>query len=135
MLFRTPGGEGKASDILNKLLVVSGALYRNLLSRSGEVNAAPMTGYKDKSTAAIDITEDNSDGGAAGGLVRDKRGNIIMTCGISRCQYRGSSSHMKMHKASKHGIDVVWFSCDQDGCDYKAKQAGDLKKHKQNVHD
>jgi len=33
---------------------------------------------------------------------------------------------------------MVWllllFSCDQDGCDYKAKQAGDLKRHKQRKH-
>ena len=26
-----------------------------------------------------------------------------------------------------HDIDVRWHPCDQDGCDYKAKLAGDLK--------
>ena len=103
----SPGG-GEASNILNKLLVVSGALYQNLLSRSEEVNATPMTGYKDKSTAAIDITEDKLDGGAAGGLVRDKWGYIIRACGIAGCQYKtGYTSSMKNHKAAKHGIDVV----------------------------
>ena len=88
--------------------------------------------------------------GAAGGLLRDKEGrvirkcglagrdkwgNIIRLCGISGCQYRGKISHLKQHQAAKHGIDVVWYRCDQIGCDYKAKQASHLKKHKQNIHD
>ena len=42
---------------------------------------------------------------------------------------------MELHKAAKHGIDVVWFSCDQDGCEYKAKLASSIKVHKQQVHD
>ena len=41
---------------------------------------------------------------------------------------------MKNRKAAQHGINVVWFSCDQDNCDYKAKQAGNLKKHKRHIH-
>ena len=52
----------------------------------------------------------------------------------------GIRIHMKVHKAAKHGIDVqdinvTWHYCDQDGCDYKAKQAGNLKQHKADVHD
>ena len=26
------------------------------------------------------------------------------------------------HKAFKHDIDVTWYHCDQDGCDFKSKQ-------------
>ena len=82
------------------------------------------------STSAIDITENDLDDG----LERDRRGKIIRTCGIAGCQYRGRADHVKAHKAAKHGIDVIWFPCDQDGCEYKAKQAGHLKQHKQQVH-
>ncbi|GMH53303.1 hypothetical protein TrST_g1261 [Triparma strigata] len=99
-------------------------------------------GYEDESTVAKDITEDDLDdesdagGGAVRSLGRDKRGNIIRTCGIAGCQYKTSNTAgMKYHKAARHGIDVVWFSCDQDGCDYKAKEAGTLKAHKANVRD
>ncbi|GMI11672.1 hypothetical protein TrLO_g5490 [Triparma laevis f. longispina] len=52
-----------------------------------------------------------------------------------RCKYmNGNSYYMKVHKAAKHGINVVWFSCDQDNCDYKAKQAGSVKQHKRDIH-
>jgi len=34
-----------------------------------------------------------------------------------------------------HDIDVTYFLCDVDDCEYKAKQASDLKQHKANVHD
>ncbi|GMH51597.1 hypothetical protein TrLO_g2522 [Triparma laevis f. longispina] len=58
-------------------------------------------------------------------LERDKRGNIIRACGIVGCQYKtGLLENMQRLKASKHGINVVWFSSDQDNCDFKAnKQA------------
>ncbi|GMH98308.1 hypothetical protein TrVE_jg6150 [Triparma verrucosa] len=89
-----------------------------------------MLVHGDDSTVAEDDLDDGSfifaGGGARRGLVRDKWGKIIRT---------GGTKDIKKHKAAKHGIDVVWFSCDQDGCDYKAKEAGSLKKHKQNVHD
>ena len=39
----------------------------------------------------------------------------------------GTSNQLKNHKAVRHGINVVWYSCDQDNCDYKAKRAGHLK--------
>ncbi|GMH89722.1 hypothetical protein TrST_g9846 [Triparma strigata] len=134
-------GGGGAVDTLNNG-VVSGVVYRKLLFGIDEANATPTTGCGDESVAA-GITEDDFDdgsvifggGGAGGGLVRDKWGKVIRTCGIAGCQYRGRSSYMKTHKAAKHGIDVVWFSCDQDRCEYKAKEAGDLKRHKQMIHD
>ena len=128
------------SNVVSSPGVVSGVVYQKLLFGTDDANATPTTGYGDESVAT-DITEGDLDDGSvifaggAGGLERDKQGKIIRTCGIAGCQYRCSSSYMKMHKAAKHGIDVVWFFCDQDGCDYKAKQASDLKKHKQNVHD
>ncbi|GMH72678.1 hypothetical protein TrST_g12103 [Triparma strigata] len=143
----SPGGGG-AMDTLNNGGFVSGVVYQDLRFRTDVANATPMTGYDDESVAT-DITEGDLDdgsvifaggggarGGARGGLARDKWGNIIRTCGIAGCQYKtGNTTNMKNHKAAKHGIDVVWFSCDQDGCDYKVKQAGDLKKHKANFHD
>ena len=57
------------------------------------------------------------------GVVRNKWGGIIRTCGIDGCEYKiGNPNHMKSHKAAKHNVNVRWFSCDQAGCDYKAKQ-------------
>ena len=137
----SPGG-GVSVDTLNNGGVVRGAVYRNLLIRNDDANATPITAYGDESTIATDSTEDDLDdgsvfagGGAARGLVRDKWGNIIRVCGIAGCQYKtGQTTSMKHHKAAKHGIDVIWFSCDQDGCDYMAKAANDLKRHKQRVH-
>ena len=32
-------------------------------------------------------------------------------------------------------IGTTWYKCDQDGCDYKCKQASILKKHKAHIHD
>ncbi|GMH93910.1 hypothetical protein TrST_g7945 [Triparma strigata] len=129
------GGGGGALDLPTN----GGVVYQKLTFRTDDVNATPMTGYGDDSPVATGITEDGSvifaGGGAARGMERDKWGKIIRTCGIAGCQHRCRSSHMKYHKASKHGIDVVWFSCDQEGCGYKAKQAGTLKKHKRNIHD
>ena len=47
----------------------------------------------------------------------------------------GISIHMKTHKAAKHGINVVWFSCDQDYCDFKSKRADYLKQHTRDLDD
>ncbi|GMH99959.1 hypothetical protein TrVE_jg4696 [Triparma verrucosa] len=69
------------------------------------------------------------------GVVRNKWGGIIRTCGIDGCEYKiGNPNHMKSHKAAKHNVNVRWFSCDQAGCDYKAKQASNLKGHKATKH-
>ena len=37
--------------------------------------------------------------------------------------------------AIDNGVDIRWHHCNEDGCDYKAKHAGNLKTHKVNVHD
>ena len=87
-------GGGGAMDILNNGGVVSGVVYRKLSFRSDDANATPMTGYGDESTVATGIAEGDLDdgsvifagGGAARGLVRDKWGRIISTCGIAGCQ-------------------------------------------------
>ncbi|GMI15856.1 hypothetical protein TrLO_g12083 [Triparma laevis f. longispina] len=69
------------------------------------------------------------------GVEGDKWGRIIRTCGIVGCQYKaGQTANMNKHKAAKHGINVVWFSCDQDNCDYKIKDASNLKRRKQQIH-
>ena len=69
------------------------------------------------------------------GVERDKHGEIIRMCGMAGCQYKtGHDQHMKVYKAAKHGINVVWFSCDQDNCDHKSKKATNLKQHKQGIH-
>ena len=67
---------------------------------------------------------------------RDKQGKIIRMCGIDGCEHKnGDTTKMKKHKASKHGINMVWFSCGEDNCDYKAKHKYTSKRHKQNFHD
>ena len=82
-------------------------------------NATPMTynddSEEDAASIATDVTEAYGDaesvvaaGGIVGGLMRDKRGNTIRTCGIAGCQYKtGFTTSMKYHKAAKHGIDVI----------------------------
>ena len=37
--------------------------------------------------------------------------------------------------AIDNGVDICWHQCDQEGCDYKAKLACNLKLHKANIHD
>ena len=37
--------------------------------------------------------------------------------------------------AHKNDVGVVWHHCDINGCTYKAKDSGNLKKHKMHVHD
>ena len=81
----SPRGGG-AMDILNNNNggVVSGVVYQHILFRTDDANATPMTGYEDDSSVATDITEDGLDdgsvifvgGGAAGGLVKDKKGRL-----------------------------------------------------------
>ncbi|GMI17605.1 hypothetical protein TrLO_g1881 [Triparma laevis f. longispina] len=120
-------------------------------------NETPRLVHEDASTIAPhdiandDLEDDSVAGGAGGdvvsarrkwgghnwieGVERDKRGNAIRACGIAGCQHMtGNPVHMKNHNASKHGINVVWFSCDQYNCDYKANEAGNLKRHKQQNH-
>ena len=63
------------------------------------------------------------------GMEQDKRGKVIRTCGVAVFQYKTIMANMKKHKAAKHGINVVWFSCDQDNCHFKANRAGNLKRH------
>lgn len=41
---------------------------------------------------------------------------------------------MKTHKFAKHGVDLVWLSCDQDNCEYRAKKVHHPKRHKENIH-
>ena len=119
--------------------LVNGVVYRSLLLFDiDNVNATPLA-VGEESTVAIDIMEDDLDDESASegarGLVRNKQGLVIRTCGIAGCQYKTGGTSMNRHKAAKHGIDVVWISCDQDGCDYKAKTAGSIKRHKAVVHD
>ncbi|GMH95279.1 hypothetical protein TrVE_jg813 [Triparma verrucosa] len=110
----------------------------HLLFDIDNVNATPVLTVGEESAVAIDIMEDDLDDESASegarGLVRNKQGLVMRTCGIAGCQYKTGGTSMNRHKAAKHGIDVFWISCDQDGCDYKAKQAGHLKRHKRNVH-
>ena len=48
------------------------------------------------------------------GVERDKWGKVIKMCGIVGCQYKtGKPDQLKSHRAVKHGINVVWFSCDR----------------------
>ena len=64
-------------------------------------NATPITHYDDSeddaASIATDFTEAHGDdesvaaGGIVGGLMRDKRGKTIRTCGIAGCQYKSYS--------------------------------------------
>ena len=133
-----------------------GRKYQRLEIDENAVNDTPRSARDDVSTVvALDVAnddlEDDSVAGGAGGdgvsarrkrphnwiegVERDKRGKIIRKCGITRCQYKtGHAVSMKYHKAAKHGINVVWHSCDQDNCDYKAKHPHNIKSHKQSIH-
>ncbi|GMH54812.1 hypothetical protein TrLO_g13668 [Triparma laevis f. longispina] len=82
----------------------NGVGNRHMLFEANDEDATPLTSCGDDLSIAIDITEDDSDdgsvifagGGAAGGLGRDKWGNIISTCGIEGCRYKtGKTSAMK----------------------------------------
>ncbi|GMH74821.1 hypothetical protein TrLO_g3394 [Triparma laevis f. longispina] len=115
-------------------------------------NDTPRSVHEDTSTnGPFDVANDDSvAGGADGdgvsarrkrphnwieGVERDKRGKIIRKFGIAWCQYEtGHLVSMKYHKAAKHGINVVWFSFDQDNWDYKAKHPHNIKSHKQSIH-
>mmetsp|Transcript_14079 Transcript_14079/g.28750 ORF Transcript_14079/g.28750 Transcript_14079/m.28750 type:complete len:129 (+) Transcript_14079:231-617(+) len=84
------------------------------------------------------------------GKERDKRGQIIKVCGIDGCTYKtGITTHMKKHKASKHGIEAVWKNddgkerdkrgsiirmCGISGCTYKTENSTNLKNHKASKH-
>ena len=93
-------------------------------------NGTPQTHPDDVSTIAPfddandDWEDDSVAGGADGdgvfarrrkrrsdwieGVERDKREKIMKTCGIAECQYKtGQPGAMKIHKAAKHGINVV----------------------------
>ena len=85
------------------------------------------------------------------GKERDKQGNIIRACGIAGCTYKtGRTGHMKKHKASKHGIEVVWKNddgkernkrgqivrvCGIAGCTYKTGNTATMKRHKAAKHE
>jgi hypothetical protein len=81
-------------------------------------------------------------------------------CGVDGCDAKAKfASHIKQHRADKHNLDVVWHDCaspaktnppclrltppnppplstgDQVNCDYKAKTAGHIKRHKAYKHD
>ena len=44
------------------------------------------------------------------------------------------SGHLREHKANKHGINVVVYKCDYDGCDKSYKMPHHLKTHVKNAH-
>ena len=37
--------------------------------------------------------------------------------------------------ANTHDIGVIWHTCPQEGCEYKAKERGSIKKHLASIHD
>ncbi|GMH78356.1 hypothetical protein TrLO_g9995, partial [Triparma laevis f. longispina] len=124
--------------------------YTRIAFNADSINGAPLYAVKVGSAASVMSCETWDDESVASegvdfplrrstwveGVERDKTGrNIIRMCGLPGCQYKtGYTNTMKKHKAAKHGINVVWFSCDQDNCEYKTKEAGKLKQHKREIH-
>ena len=67
-------------------------------------------------------------------------------CGIAGCTFKtGETGNMKRHKATKHGIEVVWKNddgkerdkfgqivrvCGIGGCTFKTGSLGNLNRHK-----
>ena len=39
------------------------------------------------------------------------------------------------HQASIHGVNIIYYECKEEGCEYKAKEAGHLKSHLAHIHD
>ncbi|GMI08339.1 hypothetical protein TrVE_jg1920 [Triparma verrucosa] len=58
------------------------------------------------------------------------------SCDRPGCSYGTNhcKDDLRRHKANEHDIGVIWHHCGQVGCDYKAKEKGNLKVHKRNVH-
>ena len=44
------------------------------------------------------------------------------------------ASNVKQHKANIHDIDVTYYLCGEDGCDYKAKKGSNVFEHKRRLH-
>ena len=42
--------------------------------------------------------------------------------------------HLVRHLANKHEVEVVWYSCDQEHCNFKTKEASNLRCHRKRVH-
>jgi len=60
----------------------------------------------------------------------------IMYLLCNQCEYKtNDKTKLKRHKASIHGIDVIWHPCDEEGCNFKCKEKKYLKRHKAGVHD
>ena len=93
------------------------------------------TGLEEKEKVTVTEGKKKKIGGQKiEGMERDEKGQIIVACGIAGCQYKGRLTNVKNHKAAKHGIDVIWYRCDQEGCTYKAKQASNLRMHMKRKH-
>jgi len=59
-------------------------------------------------------------------------GGAWKTCGVGVCVYKTKrgSSKLKQHMAAIHSIDIVWHDCPDLGCEYRAKQKGNVKRTK-----
>ncbi|GMI06220.1 hypothetical protein TrVE_jg10105 [Triparma verrucosa] len=68
------------------------------------------------------------------GVERDRGGKIIRKCGIDGCSYMARATNMKSHQATRHDVNVKWFTCGVGDCYYRAKSLGQIKRHKQTNH-
>ena len=82
-----------------------------LIFNPDSINDTPET------LPGVDEEDYASADGGAGRLARDK-----------------VASRVKRQNQFVLDIGVRWYHCDQDGCDYKAKQVQHLKKHKRRKH-
>ncbi len=53
-------------------------------------------------------------------------GTIVDARDVSTRQRKG---HLMRHRAAVHGEGVTWHHCGREGCEYKAKDGGNLKRH------
>ena len=53
---------------------------------------------------------------------------VVHKC--SKCDYESEALRSVIrHEARKHDLNVVWYECEEEGCDYKAKEEYSLKRH------
>ena len=72
---------------------------------------------------------------------KKREGCVTWDCWLCDSKFNNKSKlrkhlfdHFDYNLHSNHDIRVNWFYCDQDGCNYKSKNSGHLKRHKASIH-
>ena len=65
---------------------------------------------------------------------------ILAWCGTSATTKGAPSKRSKLavydatKRASLHGVNIIYYECKEEGCEYKAKEAGKLRRHLAHMH-